>query len=433
MARLIVVQVAHFKLMNSKKPGYGFTVSACCVAYVLQAAVVNVTPILFIPLREQFNLSFSQLAFFVLANFITQLLCDVSFSNVIDKRGFRPCALLAPAVALLGFLVFALSPVISPQNPYPVMLLGTVIFSGSGGILEVLLSPIVDALPLAEKKKNAAMSFVHAAYSWGQVAVVLITTLLVLFLGAKSWQLIMVFWCVPAVITFFMFLVAPLAEGVSEKNRQSLQAFFHNPTFFLCLLSLVAAGAGELIISQWASSFIEKGLGVSKVVGDVAGVCAFAAAMGTGRIVYGKFGAHLEKTKLLQGCFLSLLICYLATSLLPGRIVPVVCIVLSGFSVSITWPTMLVETSNRFPNGGARLFALLAAGGDTGSSLGPWLAGRMMDVSSGMAVVQSLAARFSLTTEQLSLRIGMLVGALFALLGFLALSCLRAKRCDKQN
>ncbi len=403
------------------------------MAYFLQAAVVNVTPILFIPLREQFNLSFSQLASFVLANFITQLLCDVSFSNAIDKRGFRPIALLAPVVAVLGFLVFASAPVLSPQNPYPVMLLGTVLFAGSGGILEVLLSPIVDALPLGEKKKNAAMSFVHAAYSWGQVMVVLITTLLVLFWGGKSWQLIILFWCVPAVITFLMFLVAPLAKGVSEKNRQRLVEIFKDSTFFLCLISLVAAGAGELIISQWASSFIEKGLGVSKVVGDVAGVCAFAAAMGSGRILYGKFGTRLDKTNLVRGCFLSLTICYLATSLLPGRLVPLMAVVISGFSVSIAWPTMLVETSNRFPKGGARLFALLAAGGDTGSSLGPWLAGRVMDISSGLTCVQNLATRFSLTTEKLSLRIGMLVGALFALLGFLALSMLRLKKHENRT
>jgi len=385
---------------------------------------VNVSPILFIPLREQFHLTFSQLGLLVLANFITQLLCDLSFSGSIDRHGFRPYALLAPVVALLGFLLFAAAPVLFPQNPYIGMLLGTVLFSGSGGILEVLLSPIVDTLPLDEAKKTAAMSFIHAAYSWGQVVVVLITTVLVFLWGATSWPFIMLLWCIPAVLTFLMFLVAPFGDRVAEDNRQKFSEIFKSRVFVLCFFSIMAAGATELIISQWASSFIEKGLGVSKTIGDILGVCMFAAAMGTGRVLYGTYGAGLDRKKVVRFCFLSLIFCYLAMGLLPGRYIVLAVIVLGGFAVSIAWPTMLVEASGKFPLGGARLFALLAAGGDSGSSLGPWLAGKVMDMASSSHWALRLGDCVNLTVEQVSLRAGMLVGVLFALLGYVVLTVL---------
>lgn len=414
--------------MIKKKPGYGLTVCACCVGYLLQAVVVNVSPILFIPLREQFQFTFSQLGFLVLANFITQLLCDLIFSGSIDKHGFRPYALIAPVVAVLGFILFALAPVLLPERPYAGLLLGTILFSGSGGILEMLLSPLIDALPMHPEKKSAVMSFVHSAYSWGQVVVVLVTTLLVYLLGPARWQLIILLWCLPAVLTFFLFAWAPMGRSVSPEKRQRFTEVLKSPVFILCMLSLVAAGASEIIISQWASSFIEKGLGVSKAVGDIVGVCAFAAAMGTGRVLYGKFAGDMDKTKLIRLCFLCLIICYLTVGLAPGNIVPVITIIISGLAVSVTWPTMLVETAGRFPLAGARLFAVLAAGGDTGASVGPWLAGKMMDLAAVMPAVQSLALRLGLTVEQLSLRIGMLMGVLFSLLGFVSLSLLRRKR-----
>ncbi|MBE7022655.1 MAG: MFS transporter [Ruminococcaceae bacterium] len=414
--------------MIKKKPGYGLTICACCVGYLLQAVVVNVSPILFIPLREQYGFTFSQLGFLVLANFITQLFCDLAFSGSVDKRGFRPYALIAPMVAILGFILFALAPMLFPGRPYIGLLLGTVLFSGSGGILEMLLSPLIDALPMPEEKKSSLMSFVHAAYSWGQVVVVLVTTMLVYLLGPARWQLIILLWCLPAVLTFFLFLWAPMGRVVSAQKRQRFTEVLKSPVFILCMLSLVASGASEIIISQWASSFIEKGLGVSKAVGDIVGVCAFAAAMGAGRVLYGKFAGDMDKIKLIRFCFLCLVVCYLVVGVAPGNVVPLIAIVISGLAVSITWPTMLVETAERFPLAGARLFAVLACGGDTGASIGPWLAGKMMDIASTRPAVQTLSAQLGLSVEQLSLRGGMLVGVLFSLLGFTVLSLLRRRQ-----
>ncbi len=417
--------------MKQKKTGYELTVVACCVAYLLQAVVVNVSPILFIPLKELYHLSYSQLGFLVLANFITQLMCDILFSGAIDKHGFRPFALIAPTIAVAGFVLFALAPMLFPGNVYLGLLLGTLLFSGSGGVLEVLLSPIVNSLPLPKEQKSATMSVVHSAYSWGQVVVVLFTTLLLFILGTDRWQWIILMWCLPALVTFLMFLRAPLASVVSEKARQSFRSIVRQKVFMLCFLSILAAGASELIISQWASSFIEKGLGVSKTIGDVAGVCTFAAAMGLGRILHAKFGAGRDTARIIQYCFLCLVLCYLTVGFIPGYVAPILAIIISGFAVSITWPAMLVETAERFPKAGAVMFAVLAAGGDTGASVGPWLSGKMMDIVSSLPVAPSLAAHFHITLEQLSLRTGMLVGALFALLGFTVLCLIRKKTSAK--
>ncbi|MBR6729287.1 MAG: MFS transporter [Clostridia bacterium] len=414
--------------MAHKKPGYDFTVYACYVGYLLQAVVVNVSPLLFIPLREQFGFSFSQLGMLVLANFITQLSCDLLFSNAVDKKGFRPFALAAPVFATLGLVVFSLAPILFPANPYAGLFLGTLLFSGSGGLLELLLSPIVNALPLAPEKKSSVMSFVHAAYSWGQVAVVLITTLLLWSLGTDKWQWIVLFWCLPALVSFCMFLRAPFAPGVPEQKRQPFKEVAKSRVFLLCFISILTAGAAELVVGQWASSFVEKALGVTKAIGDVIGVCAFAAAMGLGRVLHGRFGAGKDIIKILRIDFFALILCYLVIAFAPGTVLPLLAIIASGFAVAITWPSMLVVAAEHFPLAGARLFAILAVAGDSGCSLGPSLAGKVMDISAELPLFHKLAEKAGLAVEQLSLRAGMLVGVIFSLVGFIVLEMLYQKK-----
>lgn len=405
-----------------------FVVAACCLGYLLQAVVVNVSPILFITLREQFHLTYSQLGALVLANFVTQLLCDIGFGGLIDRCGFRPLALCAAACATAGFVLFAAAPVLMPQAPYPLFLCGTLLFAGSGGLLEVLLSPIISALPLAHEKRVSLMSFLHSAYSWGQVIVVLLTTLLLFWLGAAHWQLIMLLWCLPAIVVFIMFALATYPPTVPEEKRQGAQSILTTPAFWLCMVVMTASGAGELIISQWSSSFIEKGLGVTKAVGDIVGVCAFAAAMGLGRTIYGKYSTRLNMDRIMCAGLFMLVLCYLAIGLIPGRLVPVLAIAISGLSVSVIWPATLVKVMDYFPLAGSWLFAILAAGGDIGCSAGPWLTGKIVDITSTANRLLPLAERLGLTMEQLSLRIGMLAGAVFPLIGLVALLSLRNAR-----
>ncbi len=398
---------------------------ACCFGYLLQAIVVNVSPILFITLKEQFMLSFSQLGFLVLANFVTQLVCDLLFGGLIDRYGFRPFALGASVLSALGFAAFAMVPCVLPQNPYPGFLLATMLFAAAGGLLEVLLSPIVNALPLSHKKKATMMGLVHSAYSWGQIMTVLFTTFLLFLLGPKRWQWIYVIWCIVPVIVFVMFLKAPLAPGVPPEKQQNAKNVFLSRSFALCMVLMVAGGAGELIIGQWSSSFLEKGLGVSKAVGDIAGVCAFAAAMGIGRTIYSKFGENWDIHKLIYGGLWILFFCYLAVGLFPGRIVPLVAIAVSGLGVAITWPGTLLIAAECFPYAGSWMFALLAAGGDIGTSFGPWLTGKVMDVCAALPALDSLAQSLCITGDQLSMRGGLLIGALFPLVGIIAHGCLK--------
>lgn len=404
-----------------------FTVAACCMGYLLQAVVVNVSPILFITLKEQFHLTYSQLGLLVLANFVTQLMCDIGFGGVIDRCGFRPLALCSAACAAAGFALFAAAPLFMPQNPYPLFLCGTLLFAGAGGLLEVLLSPIIGALPLPHEKRVSLMSFLHSAYSWGQVVVVLGTTLLLLWLGARHWQLIMLLWCIPAVVTFIMFALAVYPPTVPEDERQDVRSVLKAAAFWLCMVVMTASGAGELIISQWASSFIEKGLGVSKTVGDIVGVCAFAAAMGLGRTVYGKYSARLNMDRIMCIGFATLTLCYFSIGLIPGHLVPVFAIAVSGLAVSIVWPVTLVKVMDYFPLAGSWLFAILAAGGDLGCSFGPWLTGKVTDLCTASARFAPLAERLGLSMEQLGLRAGMLAGAAFPLVGLAALLWLRYK------
>lgn len=423
--------------MSNKQSSYRLTVVACCFGYLLQAVAVNVSPILFVTLREQFHLTYSQLGSLVLANFVTQLGCDLLFGGMIDRHGFRPFALAAPTIAGLGFIAFAVSPYLLPQNPFPGFFLGTMLFAGSGGLMEVLLSPIVNALPLPQEKKSSLLSVVHSAYSWGQVIVVLLTTLLLSLLGAENWSWIPVFWCLTAAASFLLFLLAPLPENVPEEKQEKATRIFHCRSFWLCMLIMTAGGAGELVISQWASSFIEKGLSVSKAVGDIAGVCAFAASMGLGRTLYSRLGEKVTLTALMRNGLWLLFFCYLAIGFVPGQLVPVLAIVLSGVGVSMLWPGTLVMAAEFFPSAGAWMFALLAAGGDVGCSFGPWFTGKVMDICTALPAANQMAQGLGLTAEQFSLRCGMLVGALFPLLGLIALAGLsgiqKKKRLAEQE
>ncbi|MBQ2695756.1 MAG: MFS transporter [Clostridia bacterium] len=414
--------------MEAKTKRYGLTICACFFGYILQAVVVNVSPTLFITLKNQFMLSYSQLGLLVLVNFVTQLTCDLTIGSMVDRIGFRPLALSSAVLAILGFLTYAVSPWVLPQNPYPGMFLGTVIFAIAGGLMEILLSPIINALPLRQEKKNALMGFVHSAYSWGQLIAVLATTLLLYFLGAGNWQWIFIVWCIVPFVVFSLFLIAPLEPGVPAEKQQNAKSVLLSRTFALCMVVMIAGGAGELIVGQWASSFLEQGLGVSKAVGDVLGVCAFAFAMSAGRLLYSKIGERLSIYSALTKGLWILFFCYLAIALVPGRIVPMVCVVLSGFGVAMTWPGTLVVASEKFPLAGSWMFAVLAAGGDTGCSFGPWLAGKLVDIYGAAPAVHRLAEKVGISAEQLSLRLGLLIGTVFCILGILALKKLKHKQ-----
>lgn len=404
---------------DSNPISYKSTTIACYTGNFIQAIVINLTPILFIPLREQFGLSFEQLGFLILINFFTQVLCDIFFSTLVDKYGFRPFILIAHILTVVGFLMFALAPMVL-VNPYPGFILATIVFSGSGGLLELLLSPIVNAIPTAEKA--TAMSVLHSFYAWGQVAVVLITTLFLFGFGRTTWQWIVVLWTIPAIVNFILFMKVPLAPSVAEEHRQGIRMLILKPFFIVAFLAILLGGASEVSMSQWSSAFMEKALNLPKVVGDIAGMCMFGLMLGVGRLLYGVYGKKINVNQVMSiGAFFAIF-CYLVVALSPVNILSLIALAACGFAVSLLWPGTLVITAEKFPLAGAWLFAILAAGGDIGASVGPWLMSVITEQAPRLSVFVGLASTLGLNQEQLGLRLGMLAGAIFPL-G--ALFCLR--------
>jgi fucose permease len=371
---------------------YRGTFRACCAGFFTQAIVVNLTPVLFIPLREQFGFTFTQLGMLVLVNFLTQLLADLGCSAIADRIGFRFFAVAGHICAVLGLTFFALVPFL-PVAAYPGFVVGTVLFSLGGGFLEVIISPIVNALPAREK--TASMSLVHAFYCWGQVSVVLVTTFFIFIFGRTSWHIIMLIWMAVPLVNGMLFLRCPLAPHIPDEKRSSVVSVLKNPVFAVLVLLIVFSGASELTLSQWTSAYAEDVLNVPKVVGDMAGMCMFAVMMGVARTVNGVKGKMEYLRKLMLAGGVLALVCYVTVAVTPSPAVGLAACALCGLGVSLLWPGTISLSVKAFPMAGIWMMAILAAGGDTGASVGPFLTGWMAD--------------------HIGLRMGMLVSAVFPL------------------
>ena len=398
---------------------YKSTVYACYLGIVVQAIVINLTPVLFVPLKEQLGLAYGQLGILVLVNFFTQVICDVVFSPLIDRLGFRKLAVLAPVFTTAGFLLFAASPVLFPGHVYTGIVIATVLFAGSGGIFEVVLSPMVNAIPT--KEKTAAMSVLHSFYCWGQVMVVLVTTFLLFVLGRHNWQIIVLLWLVFPVACTLLFLKVPIAPPVAEHMREKASGVLKNPFFILCFLAIAFGGAAEITISQWISSFMEKGMNLPKVTGDVLGMCLFAALMGVGRLFYGIYGKKINVCRMMLGGSAMAFVCYMVVALTDNAVLSLAACALCGLGVSLLWPGTLSVAAGRFPLCGSWLFAVLSLGGALGNSFGPWLTGVVVDNAPSLPGAAAFTERFGFTGEAMGLHLGMLVSAIFPLCCLVAL------------
>ena len=416
--------------MTRIKPSYRLTVKACYMGLFVQATVVNLTPILFIPLREQFGFSFGKLGLLVLINFITQVLSDILFSHAVDKYGYRTFLVGAHLTTIAGFAVFALSPLFM-SNPYIGFVIGTIIFSAAGGLLEILLSPVVNAIP--SKAKSSSMSLLHSFYAWGQMAVVIVTTLFLFVFGRQSWPVIMLLWTIPPLINAMLFSIAPFAPSVPEEHREGFRTHLKNKFFIVAVFAIAFGGASEIIMNQWVSAFMEKVMLIPKVLGDVSGMAMFALMLGLGRLLHGKYGEKLDLIKImLWGCAVAFA-CYLIVAFSGIGILSLLACAVCGIAVSLLWPGTLVLTSERFPLAGTWLFAFLAAGGDIGASVGPWIVGVVSDNAIKVNLLAQIGNRFGLDQIQLGMRTGILIGALFPLGAFLCLRYMYRARSFPQE
>ncbi len=389
----------------SNSISYKSTVYACYLGHFVQAAVINAAPILFLTLMNKYGLTFEQMGRLVLINFVTQVAVDLFFSRFADKHGLRAFAVAAQVFAFAGLVLFGFSPFLF-ADVYAGLIGATVVFSCGGGLLELLLSPIVNAIPTDEKA--GAMSMLHAFYAWGQLTVVLVTSLLLAVLGPDRWYFIMLFWSLMPLVNAFAFLKVPLAPPVAEEHRTKTRVIFKTRYFIVCLAVIMAGGAAEISMAQWASSFLEAAMGIPKIIGDYAGVGMFALALGIGRTWYGKMGGRIDIYKAMTWGAALCLACFLTVVFSPVPALSLAARALSGFGVSLIWPGTIVIATRKFPLAGTSMFAILASAGDLGASLGPWLVGLTADKTP--ALIQ--AAQIPVSGNP-GLRAGFLLAALF--------------------
>ena len=352
---------------------YNKTIVACFVGYVVQAVVNNFTPLLFLFFQKNYCIPLSHITLLVTFNFGIQLLIDFLSVGFIDKIGYRASMVIAHVLSAAGLILLTILPEVLPVS-FIGILIAVLIYAIGGGLLEVLVSPVVEACPSDNKEK--AMSMLHSFYCWGHAGVVLISTLFFYVAGIEKWKILAVIWAVIPIGNAFVFTKVPIAPLIEDgESGLELKDLFRIKVFWILLIMMVCAGASEQAVSQWASAFAEKGLGISKAAGDLAGPMAFAVLMGMSRLFYGKYGdrIHLERFMVYSSflCILS----YLGISLFPIPLLNLIACAVCGLSVGIMWPGTFSKASSALPKGGTAMFALLALGGDIGCSGGPTLVG----------------------------------------------------------
>ena len=353
----------------SGKINYKQTITACFIAYIVQAIVNNFAPLLFLTFQSTYDIPLSKITMLITFNFGLQLIVDLVSVTFVDRIGYRASMILAHILAMVGLASLAFLPELLP-DPFVGILISVTVYAIGGGLLEVLVSPVVEACP--SDNKEAAMSMLHSFYCWGHVGVVLISTIFFAVFGIHNWKILAVIWALVPLCNSLVFTKVPIAPLIEEGEKGlTIKDLAKQKIFWVFMLMMLCAGASEQAVSQWASTFAEKGLGVSKTVGDLAGPMSFAVLMGTSRAFYGKWGDKLDLDRFMIGSSILCMISYLCISLVPGSVFGLVGCAVCGLSVGIMWPGTFSKASKAMKNGGTAMFALMALAGDLGCSGGP--------------------------------------------------------------
>lgn len=359
---------------------YRRTLVACYLGFITQAIAANFAPLLFLTFKSTYEIGLEKLALIPLTFYLTQFLVDFAATKFVDKIGYRFCVVSSQALSAAGFVLLTVLPELLPA-PFLGILIAVVLYAMGSGLVEVLISPIVDACPF--ENKDGMMSLLHSFYCWGAVGVVLGSTLFFAVFGIENWKILTLIWAAIPFVNIFNFIACPLERLVDEGESMRPSQLVKLPLFWLLILLMACAGASEAAMAQWASAFTESAMGVSKVVGDLAGPCLFAAFMGTSRILYGKMSKKLDLNKTMLACGILCAICYLTASLSALPILGLACCALCGFSVGIMWPGTISISSGKCPGGGTAMFAFLALAGDLGATVGPTMVGGIAEVAGG--------------------------------------------------
>ena len=349
------------------------TIYACFIGYLVQAIVNNFIPLLFLTFQRIYHIPLSKITLLVTINFLLQLGVDLASIGFVDKIGYRASAILAHVAAVIGLAGLTVLPELF-SDPFIGILTAVIIYAIGGGLLEVLVSPIVEACPSDNKEKT--MSLLHSFYCWGHVAVVLLSTIFFTTAGIRNWKIMALIWSLVPLLNIFLFAKVPISPLIDEEESgMKVGELLKSKIFWVLMLLMVCAGASEQGVSQWSSIFAEKGLSVSKTAGDLAGPMFFAIMMGASRAFYGKFGDRINLNKFMAFSGILCIACYLTISLSPSPALSLIGCGFCGLSVGIMWPGSFSLASASLPRGGTALFALLALAGDLGCSSGPTVVG----------------------------------------------------------
>ncbi len=404
---------------NSQK--YTITKYASYMTGFTMSAVANISPLLFLTFREMYGISYTLLGLLIVVNFATQLMIDLVFSFFTKYFNIHKTVKLTPFIAFIGMLIYAVMPQLFPAQAYIWIVVGTVIFSVSSGLAEVLMSPVIAAIP-AENPEHE-MSKLHSVYAWGVVIVVIVSTLFIKLFGRTNWMYLALLWSLVPLTAWIMYIKSEIPP--MEVNSGGKSGFKINKGLLLCVFCIFLGGAAECTMSQWASGFTEKALGIPKMWGDIFGMALFGAMLGIGRTAYSKIGKNVINVMLFG--MLGAFICYGIAGLCLNPVVALFACALTGICTSMLWPGTLIYAEEKLPGMGVAAYALLAAGGDFGASVVPQLVGIVADKISNPSFETELwCSDLFITPEQLGMRAGILVAAIFPLLGVILI--LRIKK-----
>ncbi|MBQ6707329.1 MAG: MFS transporter [Clostridia bacterium] len=388
---------------------------ACYSAYFTMSSVFSLPPILFAIHQDMYNISYTLLGSLVLVNFITQLIIDLIFTAFPKYFNVKKIVRVMPLITSVGLFIFALVPTYFPQYAYSGLFAGTVLFSVSAGLSEVLLSPVIAAIPSDNPQKD--MSLLHSLYAFGVFTVVVVSTLFLRFFGNENWMYLTYFWAVLPIISAVMFMMSPMPEmdmsvapeGIKATKQRTLK-------LALCLGCIFFGSCAENTMSSWISSFMENSLGIDKTVGDILGMAMFAILLGMTRLTYAKYGKNVFRILFIG--MVGATVCYVIVGLSLNTVFVFIACILVGIFSSMLWPGSLILMEEEVPGGvGVAAYALMAAGGDLGAGIAPQLLGAVVDKVSVSNFAIELSQNIGLSVEQIGLKAGMLITAIFPLIG----------------
>jgi len=401
---------------------FSSTTWACYIGCLAQGAIMNFAPIFFIALRQQFGLSYTQLGALITANFVAQVLADVVFGRLVDKFGFRPFVYLGLICMMVGLVMFGTLPILFPADAYILLLISTIIYSLAVGLGEVLFSPIINAIP--SPNPGAAMATLHSYFAWGIALSAGIGGLSLYAFGIGHWNYVPFFWAAFAFVNLIMFFRAPLPEKIAESAMMKVKNVITNRVFILGFFTIFFGAAAELTLVAWLASFLEKGLGLSNVMGTLIGLGGFGVALGLARIIYGTYGKKVNVNNIMIIGGIVAVFCYLVLGLSTLAWLSIVACCLAGAATAFMWPGTLTVTSAIIPTAGVLVFGLLAAGGDFGTAFLGWTTGILTDFFAAHAPPLTVSA------EQYGLHMGILVSSIYPFMAFIFAFLLR--RQNKQ-